>query len=41
MGLYKELTGAHFDRCDHAKITKRLVRRLQDLGLKVTVEQAA
>jgi transposase len=38
---YKELTGAHFDRRDHAKITKRLLRLLQDLGLKVTVEQAA
>ena len=38
---YKELTGAHFDRRDHAKLAKRLVRRLEDIGLKVTVEQAA
>ena len=38
---YKELTGAYFDRRDHAKLAKRLVRRLVDLGLKVTVEQAA
>jgi len=38
---YRELTGSYFDRRDHAKIAKRLVRRLEDLGLKVTVEQAA
>jgi len=38
---YKELTGAYFDRRDHAKLAKRLVRRLQDLGLKVTVSHAA
>jgi transposase len=35
---YKDLTAAYFDRRDHAKLTKRLVRRLEDLGLKVTVE---
>jgi transposase len=39
--VYKDLTGAYFDRRDHAKLAKRLVRRLEDLGLKVTVEQAA
>lgn len=38
---YKDLGAAHLDRRDHAKLTKRLVRRLEDLGLKVTVEQAA
>jgi transposase len=38
---YKDLTGAYFDRRDHANIAKRLVRPLEDLGLKVTVEQAA
>jgi len=38
---YRELTGAYFDRRDHAKLAKRLVRRLEDLGLKVTVSQAA
>jgi transposase len=38
---YKDLTGAYFDRRDRAKLTKRLVRRLEDLGLRVTVEQAA
>jgi transposase len=38
---YKGLGAAHFDRRDRAKLAKRLVRRLEDLGLKVTVEQAA
>jgi transposase len=38
---YKDLGAAHFDRRDHAKLAKRLVRRLEDLGLKVTVSQAA
>jgi hypothetical protein len=38
---YKDLTAAYFDRRDHTKIAKRLVRRLQDLGLRVTVEQTA
>jgi len=38
---YKELTGAYLDRRDHAKLTKRLVRRLEGLGLKVNVEQQA
>lgn len=38
---YKELTGTYFDRRDHAKLAKRLVRRLEDLGLKVTVSAAA
>jgi transposase len=38
---YKDLGAAHFDQRDHAKLAKRLVRRLEDLGLKVTVSQAA
>jgi len=38
---YKDLTGAYFDRRDHAKLAKRLVRRLEDLGLKVTLSPAA
>ncbi len=38
---YKALTGSYFDRQDHAKIAKRLVKRLEDLGLKVTVSPAA
>jgi len=38
---YKDLGATHFDRRDHAKLAKRLVRRLEDLGLKVSVEKAA
>jgi transposase len=38
---YRELTGAHFDQRDSTKIAKRLIRRLRDLGLVVTVEEAA
>jgi transposase len=38
--VYKDLTGSHFDRRDSAKLAKRLVRRLEDLGLKVTVQAA-
>ncbi len=38
---YRDLGAAHFDRRDHAKLAKRLVRRLEDLGLKVSVEKAA
>jgi hypothetical protein len=38
---YKDLGAHHFDRRDHAKLTKRLVRRLEDLSLKVTISLAA
>jgi transposase len=38
---YKDLGAAYLDRRDHAKLAKRLVRRLEDLGLKVTVQEAA
>jgi transposase len=38
---YKELTAGHFDRRDKTKIAKRLVRRLEDLGMKVTITAAA
>jgi transposase len=38
---YKDLGGAYFERRDHAKLAKRLVRRLEDLGVKVTVSGAA
>jgi transposase len=38
---YNDLGGTHLDRRDHAKLAKRLVRRLENLGLKVTVSQAA
>jgi transposase len=37
---YKDLTDAHFDRRDSTKLAKRLVKRLEDLGLKVTLEAA-
>jgi hypothetical protein len=38
---YKDLGPAHFDRRDHAKLARQLVRRLENLGLKVTVSEAA
>jgi hypothetical protein len=38
---YKDLGAAHLERRDYAKHAKRLVRRLEDLGLKVTVSHAA
>lgn len=38
---YRELTGAHFDHRDSTKLVKRLLRRLEHLGLKVTVTEAA
>ena len=38
---YHELGGDHFERRDKARITKRLIRRLEDLGLSVEVKPAA
>ena len=38
---YNELTDKYFDQRDHAKIAKRLIRRLNDLGLQVEVKAAA
>jgi transposase len=38
---YRDLGADHFDRCDKTKLTRRLVRRLQDLGLHVEVRPAA
>jgi transposase len=38
---YRELGGTFLDRRDTTKVAKRLVRRLEDLGLKVTVTEAA
>jgi transposase len=38
---YKDLGAAHLDTRDRTKIAKRLVRRLEDLGLKVTLSPAA
>lgn len=38
---YNDLTDQYFDKRDHAKIAKRLIRRLNDLGLQVEVKAAA
>ena len=38
---YRELGGTFLDRRDATKVAKRLVRRLEGLGLKVTVTEAA
>lgn len=38
---YLELGADHFERRDKARITKRLIRRLEDLGLSVEVKPAA
>jgi len=38
---YHELGATHFDRRDQAKLTRRLIRRLHDLGLTVEVCPAA
>lgn len=39
--LYEDLGPDHFDRRDKAKIARRLVRRLQELGLQVEVKAAS
>jgi transposase len=38
---YRELTGAHFDTRDRTQLTKRLIRRLADLGVQVEIRSAA
>ncbi len=38
---YEDLTGSYFDTRDRTKLAKRLIRRLQDLGLTVEVRAAA
>jgi transposase len=38
---YKDLGAGYLDRRDHTKLAKTLVRRLENLGLKVTVQPAA
>jgi len=38
---YRELTGSHFDARDRTKLTKRLIRRLSDLGVQVEIRNAA
>lgn len=37
---YKELTGSYFDSRDRTKLTKRLIRRLSDLGVQVEIRTA-
>jgi transposase len=37
---YRDLTGAHFDSRDRTKLTKRLLRRLADIGVVVEVRTA-
>ncbi len=39
--LYEELGSNHFDRRDKDKVAKRLIRRLEELGLKVEVKAAS
>ena len=39
--LYEDLGPNHFDRRDKDKIAKRLIRRLEDLGLNVEVKAAS
>jgi transposase len=38
---YRDLTGNYFDSRDRAKIAKRLIRRLGELGLEVEIKAAA
>jgi transposase len=38
---YQELGADYFERRDKTQITRRLIRRLQDLGLSVEVRPAA
>jgi transposase len=38
---YRELGPRHFDQRDKAKVARRLVRRLEDLGLRVHLEEVA
>jgi transposase len=38
---YRELGGHHFDHLDRTKTTRRLVKRLRDLGYRVQLEEVA
>ncbi len=38
---YQDLGSTYFDERDRQAVERRLVRRLEQLGLKVTVEPAA
>ena len=37
---YRELTGSRFDSRARAKLAKRLIRRLSDLGVQVEIRSA-
>ena len=39
--FYEDLSANHFDRRDKDKVAKRLIRRLEELGLKVEVKAAS
>ena len=39
--LYQELGADYFDRLDQERLTRGLVKRLERLGLRVTLEPAA
>ncbi len=39
--LYEDLGPHYFDRRDQAKVAKRLIRRLEELGLHVEVRAAS
>jgi len=38
---YRDLGADHFDRRDRTKVANRLIRRLEELGLKVQTKTAA
>ena len=38
---YQELGSDHFEQRDKAQITRRLIRRLEELGLSVEIKPAA
>lgn len=38
---YRELGGQHFERLDRTRVTQRLVKRLQDLGYRVHLDEPA
>jgi hypothetical protein len=38
---YADLGPTHFDQRQRQRVTRRLIQRLEDLGLKVEVKEAA
>jgi transposase len=38
---YRELASRYFDSLDRNRLTRRLVRRLESLGLSVQIQEAA